>query len=112
VRSTRASRRAAPAPMHEPEAGEALVPYLSLARKAGSLEIGFRAVRRALHRGRVHLLILATDAGASLSKIDTGTLPVISPADRATLGAWLGRKEIAILGLTDPHLARAVREKA
>jgi len=91
---------------------EALLPYLNLAKKGGSIEIGFRAVRRSLHRKSCKLLILATDAGESLLKMDLGRLPILRPADRRTLGAWLGRKEISILGITDPHLAETLRKKA
>jgi len=91
--------------------GEVLLPYLNLARKGGSLEIGFRAVRRSLHRGRCHLLIMATDAGASLAKMETGNILILRPTDRVTLGGWLGRKEVSVLGVTDPHLAEALREK-
>ncbi len=98
--------------MSEKDLREALLPYLNLARKSGGLEIGFRATRRSLHRQRLHLLILASDAGDSLLKMDFGRVPILRLVDRITLGEWLGRKEVSILGITDPHLAETLRKKA
>ncbi len=98
--------------MPESDPREALLPYLNLARKSGALEIGFRAVRRSLHRERCRLIILAIDAGDSLLKMDMGKVPVLRLADRNELGDWFGRKEVSILGITDPHLAETLRKKA
>jgi ribosomal protein L7Ae-like RNA K-turn-binding protein len=55
---------------------------------------------------------MATDAGDSLMKMEFGEVPIIRVTDRITLGEWLGRKEISILGITDPHLAETVLKKA
>ncbi len=110
-----AKRRASPSPeartMPEQSLKEALLPYLNLARRGGMLEIGFRATRRSLHRGRCMLLLLATDAGDSLMKMEFGEVPMLRVTDRITLGGWLGRKEISILGITDPHLAETLLKK-
>ena len=106
----RKRERAVRMPDSPPE--EVLRSFLNLARKAGRLAIGHHAVRQALGRGRCHLLIFASDAGASLQRLDRGDLPVLRPADKTTLGEWLGRSEVAILGLTDPHMAGALLEKS
>jgi len=88
-----------------PDAAEALRPWLHLARRGGSLAIGHRAVRMALRRGSCHLVVRAGDAGESLRRLDTGRVPVLEIGDRVLLGGWLGRGEVAILGLTDRNLA-------
>ncbi|MBN2169998.1 MAG: 50S ribosomal protein L7ae [Candidatus Krumholzibacteriota bacterium] len=88
-----------------PDSGEALRPWLHLARRSGSLAVGHRAVREALKRGRCHLVVRASDAGESLRRLETGRVPVLVLGDRALLGGWLGRGEVAILGLTDHNLA-------
>ena len=87
---------------------QALRGYLNLARKAGRLALGFRAVRQSLAQGRCELLVLALDAGDSLQRLDRGDLPVIRPADKTILGGWFGRGELSVIGVTDPHLAEAL----
>lgn len=94
--------------MPEEEGLNRLRAALHMARKSGSLLIGFRAVRQALHRKQCKLLLFAEDAGGSLLRMETGEVPVLRTVDRGTLGAWMGRKEISVLGLTDPNLAQAV----
>ena len=94
------------APSEDPLA--AALPYLNLARRKRALVLGQEAVKRALKRGKCRLLILAEDAGASLQRLDTGTVPVAVLGDRRRLGDWLDREELAILALTDPDLARGI----
>ncbi len=97
--------------MTDHDALEAVLPYLHQARRSGALLVGYQAVRRSLRRGDCSLVLLAKDAGDSLRRLDTGGVPMIPLADRAGLGAWLGRREVAILGLGDPHLAAGLRAR-
>ncbi len=69
-------------------------------------------MRRSLHRERCKLIILAIDAGESLLKMGLDKVPVLRLVNRSELGEWFGRKEVSILGITDPHLAETLRKKA
>ena len=84
---------------------ESLLPYLHLARRAGSVALGYRAVKQCLAQGRCVLILRARDAGESLRRLAVGQTPLVELADREALGAWIGRRELAILGITDPGLA-------
>jgi ribosomal protein L7Ae-like RNA K-turn-binding protein len=90
---------------------ELLLPYLNQARRKRSLELGQEAVRRALAQGRCRLLFLAADAGESLRRMKTGQVPVIELGDRQRLGDWLGREQVAVLGLTDADLAAGILKR-
>jgi len=90
----------------------ALAPYLHQARRAGALALGYRAVKQALAAGRCALLLLARDAGDSLRRLPRGATPLIELADRHALGAWAGRSELSILGVTDPDLAAGLLARA
>ena len=81
---------------------------LGIARRAGLIVLGTRAVRGALRKGSVHLLILAKDAsenalprlgeeGKNVSRIRLGT--------RDTLGKAVGRGEVVVAGIIDSDLA-------
>lgn len=89
----------------------AILPYLHLARRGANLVLGYRAVKQGLGAGRISLLIMAQDAGASLRRLETGKTPLLELADRQTLGEWLGRQELAILGVTDSQLAAGMLAK-
>lgn len=90
----------------------ALAPYLHQARRAGALALGYRAVKQALAAGRCALLLLARDAGDSLRRLPRGATPLIELADRHALGAWAGRSELSIVGVTDPGLAAGILARA
>ncbi len=92
--------------------GKLLLPYLHLARRSGSLALGHRAVKQSLSKGRCALVILAGDAGASLRRLEMGKTPLLElAADRRTLGAWIGREELSILGVTSFELASGMLAK-
>ncbi len=92
--------------------GELLLPYLHLARRSGSLALGHRAVKQSLSKGRCALLLLASDAGASLRRLETGDTPLLELSeDRRHLGAWIGRGELSILGITSVELAAGMLAK-
>ncbi len=91
---------------------KALAPYLHQARRAGQLAIGYRAVKQSLSAGRCALVLLARDAGASLRRLPLNGRPLLELSDRIALGAWAGRSELAILGVTDPALAAGILARA
>jgi ribosomal protein L7Ae-like RNA K-turn-binding protein len=88
-----------------------VLPYLHQARRSGSIAVGHQAVRRDLQRGRCKLILLATDAGGALKRMETGKVPVLTIGDKQSLGDWLDRREVSILGISDPHLAAGIMRR-
>jgi ribosomal protein L7Ae-like RNA K-turn-binding protein len=87
---------------------------LGLGRKARSVTVGSRETRDRLRRGEVRLVLLAEDGSPRDRKRLTraaaeSAVPARRLATREELGAWLGLGPVSVLGLTDPHLAGAVR---
>lgn len=84
------------------------------ARRSRNLEAGATAVHDAVMKRRAELVLVATDARASAD------LPWLEPlitsgrahafASKATLGAWLGRPETALVAITDAGIARELKE--
>jgi ribosomal protein L7Ae-like RNA K-turn-binding protein len=89
---------------------------LGLARKAGSILIGSRETRDGLRRGAVRLVLVARDGSLRdrqrLERVarESGT-PLRIAGTREELGQGVGRGPTAVVGLTNPNLADAVRER-
>jgi ribosomal protein L7Ae-like RNA K-turn-binding protein len=81
---------------------------LGIARRAGLIVLGTRAVRGALRKGRVHLLIVAKDASANaLARLGSEgrNVPQMRLGTREILGKAVGRGEMVVAGITDSDLA-------
>lgn len=87
--------------------------YLSLAKKAGRIELGEEAVLAAARSGHARLLIVANDApGRALRRarnmvVGTDQQMALVPFTREELGAALGKSLISFAAITDPALALA-----
>lgn len=87
---------------------------LSIARKAGKLQLGEEAVGALLMEKRARLTVLASDAGAAtvrrirLQAEGTKQRCLILPYDKQALGAALGRQTLAVAAFTDVRLALAL----
>ena len=86
---------------------------LGIAYKGGNAVIGRDAVRESIHRHRARTVVLAADAGPSLTRelrglAAAGAVPVHVLASRDLLGRNFGRVEIAVVGVTHAGLADAV----
>jgi ribosomal protein L7Ae-like RNA K-turn-binding protein len=85
--------------------------FLGLSRRAGALVLGRSACRRAIANGTCHLLVVASEAGASAVS-DSGAAPGVpileSGLSKDELGQRLGRSSVAVLGMTDADLARGL----
>lgn len=86
---------------------------LGLGLRAGSVTVGTAAVRAALQRGEIHLLVVARDSSRRTEEKvtrlarSTGVRTVAGP--KATeLGNHLGRAAIQSLGIRDRHLAAGI----
>ncbi|BCV24972.1 MAG TPA: hypothetical protein GXX50_00160 [Firmicutes bacterium] len=90
---------------------------MGLARKAGRLKVGAAACRQALARGEARLVVLACDGSDRTQRTfqelaARAGVPVLCPAGKKQLGHRLGCDEVAVTVITDPSLARAVRQTA
>ena len=87
--------------------------YLSLARKAGKIELGEEPVGSAARAQHARLVVVAKDASdhtwRRAKSFVAGTNQVILrlPYTKDDLGAAVGRQELAIGALTDPAMALA-----
>ena len=87
--------------------------YLSLARKAGKLELGEEPVGAAARAQHARLVIVAKDASdhtwrrAKSFVAGTAQECVRLPHTKDELGAAVGRQELAVAALTDPAMALA-----
>ncbi|MBP7110474.1 MAG: ribosomal L7Ae/L30e/S12e/Gadd45 family protein [Firmicutes bacterium] len=85
--------------------------FLGLARKAGALEVGTDAAEAAIAKGKVKLLVLASDAGRSTvgmfaSICKEKGVPVRYAATKDELGRALGRRQVAVAAVTGWHFAQ------
>ena len=84
---------------------------LSLARKAGRIEVGEAPVGIAVRAGKARLVLVARDASdhtlRKTRNLVAGTKqPLLQiPYDKDTLGMAVGYSAIAVCALTDPALA-------
>lgn len=87
--------------------------YLSLARKAGRVELGEEPVGAAARADKARLIVVAVDAGehtwrrAESFVSGTGQLCLKVPFTREELGEAVGRQSLALAAFTDPALALA-----
>ena len=87
--------------------------YLSLARKAGKIELGEEPVGAAARAQHARLVVVAGNASdhtwrrAKSYVAGTGQECIRLPYSKDELGAAVGRQELAIAALTDPALALA-----
>ncbi len=86
---------------------------LGLARRAGSLAWGARAVEKAVGRGQAEVVVLAEDAAdrtrARIQRLSQNAgIPVVSCSSSDDLGGWIGLGRVATCAVTDANLARSI----
>ena len=87
--------------------------YLSLARKAGRVELGEEPVGAAARAKKARLILVASDAGdhswrrAKSFVAGTEQLCMKVPFTKDQLGEAIGRTSLAMAAFTDPALALA-----
>jgi ribosomal protein L7Ae-like RNA K-turn-binding protein len=87
-----------------------LLGLLGLGRNAGGLVIGVDAVHRALQQGKVHCVVLASDAsGRAQEKVVRSArgrhVPLLIGPDAAAIGVQLGKPPVMAVGVRDRALA-------
>lgn len=98
--------------MSSPGEAEALR-AVGVARRAGCVAVGTRAVREAARGGRLAAILIARDASENargrLDGVRRRSGTALTPcADRRALGAAVGRGPVAVLGVTERGLAELV----
>lgn len=84
-----------------------------MCRRAGKLAPGDRAVREGLARSKLHLILVAQDAGRSTKATFTRLsedkrIPCMVIFDRNQLGTATGYGPKAVLGIADQNLAAQI----
>lgn len=94
---------------------EKLLGLLGLARRAGKLAVGFRAVEQLVRRGDKPLVIVARDAGTAQKGKISGWSPlrglVDDVLDRGPLAQAMGRDQLVVVGLTDAGFIKGIRRE-
>lgn len=87
--------------------------YLSLARKAGRIEVGEEPVGAAARAGHARLVLVASDAPDNTHRrarnfvAGTDQQMVVLPFTKEEMGIALGRSVVALAAMTDPAMALA-----
>ncbi len=90
---------------------------MGLARRGGMLVLGKDECLAAIRRGRAQLVVLAGDAGSDVARavVRATTSKMNPPLERGPakdeLGPALGRNTVAVVVVTDPGFATAIREQ-
>lgn len=85
--------------------------YLSLARKAGRIEVGEEPAGAAARAGHARLLLVASDAPDNTRRrarnfvAGTDQQMVVLPFTKEEMGAALGRTVVSLAAMTDPAMA-------
>lgn len=92
-----------------------LLGLLGLARRAGKLAVGFRAVEQLVRRGEQPLVIVARDAGAAQKGKIAGWEPlrglVDDVLDREQMAQSMGREQLIVVGLADAGFIKGIRRE-
>lgn len=87
--------------------------YLSLARKAGRIEVGEEPVGAAARSGHARLVLVASDAPDNTRRraknfvAGTDQQMVVLPFTKEEMGTALGRTVVSLAAMTDPAMALA-----
>ncbi|NOY89943.1 MAG: DUF448 domain-containing protein [Deltaproteobacteria bacterium] len=87
---------------------------LLAARRSGQLVIGTDAVADAIGTRSLHLLAIASDARGRRAELlalaEAAGIAAVVWGERAQLGKFFGRAEVAIMGVRDEGMAEALRD--
>ncbi|HKO15848.1 MAG TPA: ribosomal L7Ae/L30e/S12e/Gadd45 family protein [Gemmatimonadaceae bacterium] len=88
---------------------------VGLGVRARGVVVGVEQVRRAARKGTLAYAIVAADASAnSMEKVtpllNARRIKFVEVPAAAELGAAVGREQAAAVGITDPQLARGIRQ--
>lgn len=91
--------------------------FLGLMRRAGKLCLGQSQVEEAVQKHRAALLLLTSDAGKDIHRKmellaeESGVDLQILPGNREEVSHYVGRKNLAVLAVTDAGFAEALKRR-
>lgn len=90
-----------------------LINLLGLAQRAGRLQSGDFIVEKALKKGTVELLLMATDCAANNEKkykqlTDVYKVPLYKVLTKEQLGSAIGKEIRVVIAVTDAGFAKAI----
>jgi len=94
---------------------EEAIRLLGLAARAGAVVAGTERVREAAARGRLRLVIVASDVSPNrrqklMPLLERAGVRIAPGTDRARLGEAVGRAPVSAIGVTDASFARRIEE--
>ena len=86
---------------------------LGLARRAGKLILGADGVETAIRQNKIRAVILAEDASKTTASnimdlAQKHSVPFFVILTKDRLGELMGRRELAVMGITDPSFANGI----
>lgn len=108
----------------QPQAGSAgreserrVLQLLGLARRAGRVAVGTRAVKDAAARGEVVVVLVSADAAENARRrlrglAETTGVELVSFGTREALGRAVGRQEAVVVGVCDRGLGHRIAGEA
>ncbi|RPI00968.1 MAG: hypothetical protein EHM72_07715 [Calditrichaeota bacterium] len=83
---------------------------IGFAIRAGKVIIGRSAVLAALEKNQIRLVVISEDASEKLDFLQSPDAHVrsIRFGNKEELGAWFGRKQVAVFAITDAQFSKAV----
>ena len=96
-------------------ANDQVFKLLGLANRARKLTLGMTATLQSIRRGKLKLLIVATDCSENArSKIQFAAqqsqIIILNFGTKDELGRYLGRNEVGIIGVEDSGFANALQK--
>jgi len=93
-----------------------LLGMLGLAVRAGKVQFGVFMTEKALDEGRAHLIIAATDIGASNRRRIEGKcsqegVRIIFYSDKEALSRAVGKKNVPVVAICDENFSKAIEKK-
>jgi ribosomal protein L7Ae-like RNA K-turn-binding protein len=87
---------------------------IGFALRAGKVIVGRSAVVAALEKKQIRLIVISEDASEKLDFLQSPAAQVrsIRFGNKEELGAWFGRKEVAVFALTDAQFSHALEKAA
>ena len=90
-----------------------IISMLQIAKKAGKISYGIEAVRKSSFRKQAKLIIYASDiAERTLKDVKSFSNEILMKdisLSKIELGEFLGRKELAVLSVTDVNFSNGIK---
>ena len=90
-----------------------VIKILGFANRARKLTLGMTSTLRSYKMGKVSLVLLASDLSENASQKIKASLetkiPIMNYGTKDLFGQAFGRREVGIVGVTDPQFAKSIQ---